>query len=94
MDRGRDEVKLVVMKAMNPKKFDGKLESPFRSWAKAVRAYCNANKPGFWKYPWWVEAQTEVIDSRLQSGFHWEHKEVASDALYDFLLLHTTDAAQ
>ena len=50
MGRGRDDVKLIDMKAMNPKKFDGKFESPFRSWAKAVRAYCNASKPGWRKY--------------------------------------------
>ena len=94
MSRGHGDVKRMYMKAMGPKKFDGKLDSPFRAWAKAVRAYCNASKPGFRKYLRWVETQTEAIDARLLSGFHWEHKEAASDALYDFLLLHTTDDAQ
>jgi hypothetical protein len=59
-----------------------------------VRAYCNASKPGFRKYFRWVEAQTVEIDSRLLAGFQWEHKEAASDALYDLLLMHTTDDAQ
>ena len=88
------EVKLIDTKAMGPKKFDGKLDSPFRSWAKAVRAFCNASKPGFRKYLRWVENQTVAIDAQLLAQFQWEHKEAASDALYDFLLMHTTDDAQ
>ena len=94
MSGGRDDVELIDMKATNPKKFARTLSSPFRSCAKAVRAYCNASKPGFRKYLRRVEAQTEVIDSQLLSGFRWEFKEAASDALYDILLLHTTDDAQ
>ena len=67
--RGQNDVRLIDMKAMNPKKIDGKIVSPFHAWAKAVRAYCNASKPGFRKYLRWVEAQTEPIDARLLSGF-------------------------
>jgi hypothetical protein len=95
MGRGKDpEIKLVEMKGMSPKKFDGKFDTPFRAWAKAVRAYCNASRPGFRKYLRWVEAQTQPIDNALLANFSWEHKEAASDALYDFLLLYTTDDAQ
>ena len=92
--RGHGEVKLIDLKAMGPKKFDGKIDSPFRSWAKTVRSYCNASKPGFRKYLRWVENQTVAIDAQLLAQFQWEHKEAASDALYDFLLMHTTDDAQ
>ena len=70
------------------------MDFPFHAWAKAVRAYCNASKPGFRKYLRWMENQTETIDARFLAGFHWEQKEAASDALYDFLLLLTTDDAQ
>ena len=94
MNRGRDDVKLIDMKVVGPKKFDGKLDSLFRAWAKAVRAYCNASKPGFRKYPRWIENQSQLIDTSPLANFSWEHKEAASDALYDFLLLHTTDDAQ
>ena len=94
MARGHGDVRTIDMKAMNPKTFDGKWDSPFRSCAKAVRAYCNASTPGFRKYLRWVENQTQTIDSNLLTGFQWEHKEAASDALYDFLLLHMTDDAQ
>ena len=94
MGRGQNDVWLIDMKAMNPKKFDGKLDSPFRSWARAVRAYSNASKPGFRKYLRWFENQTQPIDSNLLVGFHWKQKEAASDALYNLLFLHTTDDAQ
>ena len=79
---------------MNPKKFDGKPDSPYRSRAKSVRAYCNASQPGFRKFLRWVEVQTSLIDSYPASGFRWEHKEAAADALFDFLQLHTTDDSQ
>ena len=79
---------------MNPKKFDGKPDSPYRAWAKSVRAYCNASQPGFRKFLRWVEVQTSPIDSYIVSGFQWEQKEAAADALFDFLQLHTTDDAQ
>ena len=81
--RGHNEVKLIDTKAMGPKKFDGKLNSPFRAWAKAVRAFCNASKPGLRKYLRWVENQTVEIDAQLLAQFQWEHKEAASDALYE-----------
>ena len=32
------DVELIDMKAMNPKKYDGKHETPYRAWAKSVRA--------------------------------------------------------
>ena len=73
MSRGHADMKLIDMKAMGPKKFDGKIDSPHCAWAKAVRTYCNAFKPGFRKYLRWIEAQTTEIDGRLLVGFHWEH---------------------
>ena len=88
------DVKLIDMKAMNRKKYDGKHETPYRTWAKSVRAYCNASKPGFRKFLRWVETQTSAIDRHLLSTFSWEHKEAEADALYEFLLLHTTEDTQ
>ena len=41
------DIKLIGMKAMNPKSVGGKAETPFKAWAKKVRAYCNASRPGF-----------------------------------------------
>ena len=84
MNGRHSEVKLIDTKAMGPKKFDGKLDSPFRAWARAVRAYCNASKPGFRKYLRWVEAQTVEINGALLADFQCEHKEAASDALSTF----------
>ena len=59
-----------------------------------MTAYCNASRPGFRKFLRWVEVQSDPIDAYLLGGFHWEHKETAADALYDFILLHTSDDAQ
>ena len=35
-----------------------------------------------------------MIDFSILAGFNWEHKDVAGEVLYDFLLLHTSDDAQ
>ena len=43
----QEHIKLIDLKVMAPKSFAGKPEEPFRSWAKRVRAYCNASRPGF-----------------------------------------------
>ena len=59
-----------------------------------MRAYCNASRPGFRKFPRCIENQTTVIEYPVLTGFAWEHKEGAGEAIYDFLLLHTSDDAQ
>ena len=88
------DIKLIDMKAMNPKSFDGKVESPFKAWAKKVRAYCNASRPGFRKFFKWVESQNSRVDFQVLSRCDWKFKDVASEVLYDFLLMHTSDDAQ
>ena len=92
-ERGGD-IKMIDMKAMNPKVFDSKPASPCKAWAKKVRAYCSANCPGFRKFLKWIESQTDVIDCQVLSRFDWRYKDVVHDVLYDFLLLHTSDNAQ
>ena len=88
------DIKLIDMKAMNPKSFDGKVESPFKAWAKKVRAYCNASRPGFRKFLKWVESQNSRVDFQVLSRCDRKFKDVASEVLYDFLLMHTSDDAQ
>ena len=89
-----ETIKLIDMKTMNPKKFDGKPESPFKAWAKSVRTYCNATRPGFRKFLRWIESQSDVIDYSVLSRCDWSFKDAANEALYDFLVLHTSDDAQ
>ena len=67
--RGLQEIKLIDMKAMNPKKFDGKPDSPYRAWSKSMRAHCNASRPCLRKFLRWVEVQSSPIDSYVLSGF-------------------------
>ena len=89
------QLKLIDLKSMAPKCFAGKPEESFRSWAKKVRSYCNASRPGFRKFLKWVESATEKIDpENIDDIIQWKYKEVANDVLYDFLVLHTTDDAQ
>ena len=45
-----DSIKLIDMKVMNPKIFDGKPESRFKAWANKVRACCNASRTGSRKF--------------------------------------------
>ena len=54
------DIKVIDMKAMNPKSFDGRAESPFTALAKKVRAYCNASWPGFRKVLMWVETSEDL----------------------------------
>ena len=82
------------MLAMKPKKFDGKPETPFKAWAKSVRAYCKVSRPSFRKFLRWVESQATVIDYQVLTGFAWEHEEIAGEAFYEFLLLHAAGEAQ
>ena len=43
MHQQEANIKLIDLKSMAPKSFAGKPEEPFRTWAKSVRAYCNAS---------------------------------------------------
>ena len=74
---------LVNLKTMAPKKFGGGPSENYKSWAKSVRAFCNAHKPGFKKFLKWCERQAAEIGSKnLQLA--WEHRETASELLRDF----------
>ena len=84
---------LINAKSMSPKVFHGKTEESYRTWAKKVRAFCNATRPGFKRFLIWCEKQECEIDID-DMNIEWRHKDVAAEALYDFLVLHTGDDAQ
>ena len=93
-ERGHSSIKLIDMKTMAPKTYAGKPEEPFRAWAKKVRSFCNASRPGFRKFLRWVETQTTVVDEGLLTrNCDWKYKAAASEVMYDLLTLHTTDDA-
>ena len=91
---GIPEIKLVDMKAVNLKKFDGKAESHLKAWTKSVLSYCNATRLGFRKFLRWIENKREVIDYAVLAHCDWTFKDVANEALYDVLVMHTSDDAQ
>ena len=91
---GDQHIKLIDLKTMAPKSFAGKPEEPFKAWAKIVRSYCNASRPGFRKFLKWIEGQNDRVNPEDLGGFDWRYKNVANEVLYDFLVLHTTEDAQ
>ena len=46
----KDMGNLINTKSMSPKVFHGKAEESYKTWAKKVRAFCNANRPVFKKF--------------------------------------------
>ena len=89
-----EKVSLVNIKTMTPKVFDGKQEGHFRTWAKKVRSYCNATRPGFKQFLKWIEKQDAPIEPLAMHEVNWKYKDAANDAMYDFLMIHTSDEAQ
>ena len=67
---------LVNLKTMTPKKYEGKPEESFKTWAKSVYAYCNAHRTGFRKFLKWCESQAAPID-RNNMAIAWDYKDSA-----------------
>ena len=64
---GRPEIgRLVDLKTMAPKTFSGAVGNgsgdQYKTWAKKVKSFCNASKPGFKKFLKWCETQSDTID--------------------------------
>ena len=86
---------LLNLKTMQPKIFGGKDNESFRGWAKKVRSYCNASQPGFKKFLKWIEGQSDAIPMDFSTiPIAWESKVKASEVMFDFLMMHTSDNAQ
>ena len=83
----KDMGNLINTKSMSPKIFHGKPEESYKTWAKKVRAYCNANRPGFKKFLLWIERQETAIDID-RMDIEWKYKDVAAELLHDFLVMH------
>ena len=66
------DIELIDMKVMNPKSYDGKPASNFKPWAKKVRSYCNASRPGFRRLFVWIEQQVSPITAESLQNFDWK----------------------
>ena len=89
-----EKVSLANIKTMTPKDFDGTQEGYFRTWAKKVRSYCNATRPGFKQFLKWIEMQDAPIEPLSMHEVNWKYTDAANDALYNFMVMHTSDEAQ
>ena len=43
----KEKFDLLDMKTLQPENFKGKQAETFKPWARQVKAFCNAKKPGF-----------------------------------------------
>ena len=93
-NNGESRLRLVDVKSMAPKGFAGAAGEGFKDWTKKVRAYCNANLPGYRSFLGWIEGQHAPITQQLLNTIDWKHRDSAASALYDFLVLHTSGDAQ
>ena len=57
-----ERLDLVDVKTMKPQVFSGHQNESYKQWAKKLKAFCNARKPGFRKALEWAEQETVAID--------------------------------
>ena len=87
----RDRLDLVDIKTMTPQAFGGKAQESYKQWAKKVKAFCNAKKPGFRKALDWAEAEARPVDEAALTVLSWPAAELANAKLYDLLVMHLYD---
>ena len=86
-----DRLDLVDVKSMQPQVFSGHQSESYKQWAKKVRAFCNARKPGFRKALEWAEQEARPIDDASLSVLSWAPAEDANQKLFDLLVMHLSD---
>ena len=84
---------LLDMKTLQPEAFHGKQTEAFKPWARRVKAFCNAKRPGFRAALEQAEKKKEEIHSAA-SDLQWDHSETADEKLHDFLLQLCAGEAQ
>ncbi len=89
--RGERGMQLVDVKTMQPVIFSGKLQESYKHWAKKVKAFCNARKPGFRQALEWAELESTAIDSDSLTALQWDAAEQANSKLYDLLIMLLID---
>ena len=86
-----EKLDLVDIKTMQPQVFSGHASESYKQWAKKVKAFCNARKPGFRKALDWAELETVPIDEESLGVLSWAPAVVADQKLYDMLVMHLSD---
>ena len=87
----KDRMDLVDVKSMAPQSFGGKREESYKQWAKKVKAYCNARRPGFRQALEWAEAEVTPIDQATLGNMNWAFADIANSKLFDLLVMHLYD---
>ena len=89
--RGEHGMQLVDVKTMQPIGFSGKFQESYKQWAKKVKAFCNARKPGFRQALEWAELESTPIDRDSLGTLQWDAAEAATNKLYDLLVMLLSD---
>ena len=84
-------MELVDVKSMKPQVFSGEAQESYKQWAKRVKAFCDARRPGFRQALDWAEAEVSPIDKDSLTGMNWQYADVANSKLFDMLVMHLAD---
>ena len=90
-NKHEEKMDLIDVRTMNPGVFSGKINESFKHWAKKVKAFTNARKPGFRQALDWAELEVNTIDMDAIKSMNWAPAETASAKLYDMLIMHLSD---
>ena len=85
---------LLNLKHFEPKVFGGKDSEDIKPWAKRMRGYCNAKRPGYKIAMEWAEQQKEPITTEDLDLMEWDYAVRADAELFEFLQMTTAGDAQ
>ena len=85
---------LINVKKFDPKSYEGKMTEDIKPWAKSIRNYCNACRPGFRIAMEWAELQNEPINQAELLSMNWADAIEADTELYEYLQTVTSKEAQ
>ena len=84
---------LINLKKFEPKTFEGKMSDNIKPWAKSIRNYCNACRPGFRVALEWAELQATTVTVNELNAMNWNEALEANIELYDYLQTVTSGEA-
>ena len=90
---GQSTSGLLNLKHFEPKTFGGKDSEDVKPWAKRMRSYCNAKRPGYKIAMEWAELQKEPVTTEDLELMEWEYAVRADTELYEFLQMTTAGDA-
>ena len=94
LDRRARDVQFVNVKTFDGGQFAGGKGENFRTWAKKVKVFCNAQSKGFRKALEVAEKQETSVDIEALNLRGWDEAVDADNKFHDFLSTYTAGDAQ